>query len=69
MARLRRAVPQALEESEKRFRELADNAPVMIWITDDQGNVEFANRTYLEYFASLAGGRGWAEVEDFRSPR
>ena len=64
MARLRRAVATALEESEKRFRELADNAPVMIWITDDQGSVEFANRTYLEYFevalADVAGQR-WRE--------
>jgi PAS domain S-box-containing protein len=59
MARLRRAAAAALQESEKRFRELADNAPVMIWITDDHGNVEFANRTYLQYFkvtlADIAG--------------
>ena len=64
MARLRRAAATALEESEKRFRELADNAPVMIWITDDQGNAEFANRTYLEYFkVALAGvaGQRWRE--------
>ena len=64
VARLRRAVAAALEESEKRFRELADNAPVMMWITDDQGSVEFANRTYLEYFevvlADVAGQR-WRE--------
>jgi PAS domain S-box-containing protein len=50
MARLRRAAATALLESEKRFRELADNAPVMIWITDDHGNIEFANRAFLEYF-------------------
>jgi PAS domain S-box-containing protein len=50
MARLRRAAASALLESEKRFRELADNAPVMIWITDDRGNIEYANKAYLEYF-------------------
>ena len=73
MARLRRAAATALEESEKRFRELADSAPVMIWITDDQGNVEFANRTYLEYFevalADVAGQR-WRDFvhpDDYES--
>jgi PAS domain S-box-containing protein len=59
MARLRRAAATALQESEKRLREMADHAPVMIWITDDHGNVEFVNRTYLQYFevalASVAG--------------
>ena len=34
MAQLRRAAATILQESEKRFRELADSAPVMIWITD-----------------------------------
>ena len=50
MARLQQAAATALQESEKRFRELADSAPIMIWVTDDHGNVEFANRTYLKYF-------------------
>jgi PAS domain S-box-containing protein len=58
-ARLRRTAATALLESEKRFRELADNAPVMIWITDDRGKIEFANKAYLEYFragpAEIAG--------------
>ena len=73
MARLRRAAATALQESEKRFRELADNAPVMIWITDDHGNVEFANRTYLKYFevalADVAGQR-WKDLvhpDDYES--
>ena len=50
MARLRQAAATALQESEKRIRELADSAPVMIWVTDDHGNLEFANKTYLKYF-------------------
>ena len=62
MARLRRARTERLEESEKAFRELADSAPVMIWITDEHGNHTFVNRTYLHYFdvrlADLAG-HGW----------
>jgi PAS domain S-box-containing protein len=38
-----------LEESEARFRELADNAPVMIWTTDPGGLVTFVNRGWLEF--------------------
>jgi PAS domain S-box-containing protein len=65
MARLRQAAATALQESEERFRELADNAPVMIWITDDRGSVEFVNRTYLQYFGvALAdvAGQKWQNL-------
>jgi PAS domain S-box-containing protein len=65
MTRLRRAAATALEESEKRLREMADHAPVMIWITDDHGNVEFVNRTYLQYFeVTLAdvAGQEWTNL-------
>jgi PAS domain S-box-containing protein len=65
MTRLRRAATTALQESEKRLREMADNAPVMIWITDDHGNVEFANRTFLQYFeVALAdvAGQQWKNL-------
>ncbi len=62
-----------LLESDKRLQELADNAPVMIWITDDHGNLEFANRTYLKYFdvalADVAGQR-WKDLvhlDDYES--
>jgi PAS domain S-box-containing protein len=73
MARLRRAATTALLESEKRFRELADNAPVMIWITDDRGNIEFANKTYLEYFQVMPAeivGQKWKDLihpDDYES--
>jgi PAS domain S-box-containing protein len=65
MTRLRRVAATALEESEKRLREMADHAPVMIWITDDHGNVEFVNRTYLQYFeVTLAdvAGQQWKNL-------
>ena len=51
MVNLRRQATTALQESEKRFRELADDAPVLIWVTDDCGNVEYVNKTYLKYFS------------------
>ena len=38
-----------VRESEARFRELADSAPVFIWTADDQGMVDFINRGWLEF--------------------
>jgi PAS domain S-box-containing protein len=40
---------QAIIESEKRFRSLADSAPIMIWVTDAQGKVEYLNETFHEF--------------------
>lgn len=38
-----------LIRSEQRFRLLADIAPLMIWITDAEGNVEFLNQQWYDY--------------------
>ena len=49
----------AIEESEQRFRLLADDAPVFIWL-DGIGGREFVNRTYLEYLGvAETDVRGW----------
>jgi two-component system CheB/CheR fusion protein len=49
----------AIEESEQRFRLLADNAPVLIWTDGIQGR-EFVNRTYLDYLGvGERDVRGW----------
>src|SRR5262249_36739742 len=50
MTRLRREAEMAVRHSEKRFRELAENAPLIIWMTDGQGNTEFVNNAYLTFF-------------------
>jgi PAS domain S-box-containing protein len=39
-----------LLESETRFRTVADSAPVQIWLTDDKGDIAFANRRYKAFF-------------------
>ena len=39
-----------LAESETRFRTIANIAPVQIWMTDDKGDLAFANRSYKTYF-------------------
>ena len=45
----RKAMEEELRESEQGFRELADQAPVMIWTTDREGLVTFINESWLRY--------------------
>ena len=42
---------QRLEESEERFRLMADGTPIIIWVTRPDGGLQFANRGYRDYFA------------------
>lgn len=46
---------QALRESEARFRAMADDAPLPIWVTDADGTVQFINRAYREFFGVADG--------------
>ena len=43
------AKEEALKESEQRFRLMADTIPEMIWVTDDEGKIEFMNQRWQEY--------------------
>ncbi len=43
---------EELRASEARFRTMADDTPVMIWVTDPTGNIEFVNRSYCEFFGT-----------------
>src|SRR5262245_41160344 len=55
----------ALRHSEKGFRELADNAPLIIWMTDGQGNNEFVNKAYQSFFGVApeeVAERRWMEL-------
>jgi PAS domain S-box-containing protein len=61
----RRRTEEALRESEARFRHMADSAPALIWMTDAEGAVTFANMHYDHMFgrpASETLGRGWEEI-------
>jgi PAS domain S-box-containing protein len=52
----------ALRESEERFRIMADGSPILIWVTDAEGGVQFVNRTYREFFGVTyehVQGRKW----------
>jgi PAS domain S-box-containing protein len=60
-----RRAEAALRESEERFRVAADSAPVLIWTTDAEAQITFANRWYEEVFgrpASDMAGSGWRRV-------
>lgn len=46
----REAAVDALQESEARFRVMADSAPALIWATDADGNFAFANRRFETEF-------------------
>jgi PAS domain S-box-containing protein len=60
-----------LRESERRFREMADSSPVMIWMTDTEKLCTYCNRGWLEFTGRTLEqelGNGWAEgihPEDF----
>ncbi len=60
----RQAAEDARIESEARFRVLADDAPVMIWIDEPQGCI-FVNREYLDFTGRTfeeVTGPGWADL-------
>ncbi len=45
----RRSADAALQESEERFRVMADSCPAMMWVTDAEGGNQFINRAYQEF--------------------
>jgi len=46
----RRAAQARLSESEERFRIVADQTPVVMWVTDPAGRIEFVNAAYCRFF-------------------
>lgn len=61
----RRKALEALTESEARFRAISDDAPVMVWVTDENGADTYHSRLWLEttgQTAEEAQGLGWANA-------
>ncbi len=55
----------ALAESEARFRNMADHAPAMMWVTDAQGACTYVNRLGQEFTGQTeaeAMGDGWLDA-------
>ncbi|MFP2927084.1 PAS domain S-box protein [Pyxidicoccus sp. 3LG] len=60
-----RAVEEALRESEARFRNMADSAPVMLWMTDATGACIWFNRQWSDFTGQTweeALGLGWLDA-------
>jgi PAS domain S-box-containing protein len=61
----RRRADDALRESERRFRQLADAMPQMVWVTRADGYHEHYNRRWYEFTGAAEGstdGEGWSEM-------
>jgi PAS domain S-box-containing protein len=56
---------ESLRESEARFRNLADNAPVMVWVTDADGRCTYLSRSWYEFTGQTPEtglGFGWLDA-------
>src|SRR5215813_3582162 len=58
----RKRVEEALRESEARFRNMADNAPLMVWMSDAEGAGIYGSPSWYEFTGQTpesALGSGW----------
>ena len=61
----RKRVEEELRESEARFRHLADNAPVMVWATEADGQCSYLSQTWYAFTGQTPEtglGFGWLEA-------
>ncbi len=61
----RKQIEDTLRESEARFRNLADNAPVMVWVTDPTGYCSYLSKSWYEFTGQNeadALGFGWVDA-------
>jgi PAS domain S-box-containing protein len=54
-----RAIEMALRESEARFRQIANTAPVPMWVTGLDGNRDFVNQAFVDFFGFAPDKQGW----------
>jgi PAS domain S-box-containing protein len=59
---------QQLLESENRFRNMADNAPVLIWLSDEKDVFTYFNKSWLTFTGrNLEEEKGWGWTERIHS--
>src|SRR5690606_13482866 len=59
------ATTAALRESEIRFRNMADHAPVMVWISEPDGACSYFSRSWYTFTGQMEGealGFGWMDA-------
>lgn len=64
---LRKQAEEALAESERRFRTMADAMPQLAWVAHADGYIYWYNRRWYEYTGTTAeemAGWGWQSVHD-----
>ncbi len=58
----RKQAEAKLQESEARFRNMADHAPVMMWVTDPEARCTYLNRAWYDFTGQteeMGLGMGW----------
>jgi len=61
----RKQAELALQESESRFRHMADNAPFMVWVTDPTGYCHYLSQSWYDFSGQTPAtglGLGWLNV-------
>lgn len=61
----RKSAEAALRESEERFRNMADNAPVMVWVTDAGGYCTYLSQSWYNFSGQTEEtglGFGWLDA-------
>jgi PAS domain S-box-containing protein len=53
---------KSIEESENRFRTLAESLPQMVWIRDAEGNMEYASKDWEIYSGISDPQKAWREM-------
>ena len=61
----RKQAEEAVRESEKRFRSMADHAPVMVWITEPDASCSYLSQSWYEFTGQTPEtglGLGWLDA-------
>jgi diguanylate cyclase (GGDEF)-like protein/PAS domain S-box-containing protein len=61
----RKLAQDDLRRSEAQFRDMADNAPFMVWVTAPNGSCQYLSKSWFEFTGQLpsaAYGLGWSQV-------
>lgn len=61
----RKLAEKNLKESEQRFRDVADSAPVMIWMSNEENKIIYVNKPWTDFTGlttEMLAGRSWDSI-------